>query len=305
MNQSYRSPRLLLILAAVLAAVAMACGGGGAGGGNSSAPKTSTVTAAAAPTFPAGSTMASLLSKGSMTIGVKYDVPLMGLYDPATQKLDGFDIAIGKEIAKDMGLKENQVKFIEAVTANRIPFLTEDKADLMISTFTITDERKQQIDFSRPYYVAGQSVMVKSDNNTIKGVKDLAGKNVCAQSGSTSEAAIKQMVPTANLLPLQVLSACVQAMKDGRVDAVSTDDIQLAGFAIADKSIKMVGGQFTVEPYGIGIKKGKSDMVQFVNDEITKMLQDGRWEKIYNQYLSQVPGAPSSADAKARVVSTP
>src|SRR6202035_2872902 len=120
------------------------------------------------------------------------------------------------------------VKFIEAVTANRIPFLTEDKADLMLSTFTITDERKQQIDFSRPYYVA-------------------------AQSGSTSEAAIKQKVPTANLLPLQVLSACVQSMKDGRVDAVSTDDIQLAGFAIADKSLKMVGGQFTVEPYVIRI----------------------------------------------------
>jgi len=283
-------PQMMTGLGALVALAAAACGGGGYGG--SSAPAaTSAPAAAAAPTFPAGSTMAGIVSKGSMTVGVKYDVPLMGLYDPVSQKVDGFDIAIAKELAKDMGLKENQVKFIEAVTANRIPFLTDDKADLMISTFTITDERKQQIDFSRPYYVAGQSVMVKSDNTTIKKVQDLAGKNVCAQSGSTSEAAIKTTVPTANLLPLQVLSACIQAMKDGRVDAVSTDDIQLAGFAIADKSLKMVGGQFTVEPYGIGLKKGKPDLLKFVNDDLTKMLQDGRWEKIYTQYLSQVPGA--------------
>ena len=189
--------------------------------------------------------MAQIVSKGTITIGVKYDVPLMGLFDPATQKVDGFDIAIAKEIAKDLGLKEDQIKFVEAVTANRIPFLQEDKADLIISTLTIKAERKQQIEFSRPYYVAGQSILVKGDNTTIKTVDDLNGKNVCSQSGSTSEAQIKQKVPGAVMLPLQVTSACVQAMKDGRVDAVSTDDIQLAGFAIADKSLKMVGGQFT------------------------------------------------------------
>jgi len=228
----------------------------------------------------------------------------MGLMDPVSQKVDGFDIAIAKEIAKDLGLKEDQIKFVEAVTANRIPFLQEDKVDLIISTFTITDERKQQIEFSRPYYVAGQSVMVKSDNTTIKSVDDLTGKNVCAQSGSTSEAAVKQKVPGAVLLPLQVLSACVQAMKDGRVDAVSTDDIQLAGFAIADKSLKMVGGQFTVEPYGIGVKKGKTDLSGFVTDEVNKMLQDGRWEAIYTKYLAQVPGAPTASAAKSRTLAT-
>ena len=292
---------LALPFLAVLTIMLVACGGGSSGTSTSAPPATA---APAAQAFPPASTMAAIVSKGTMTIGVKYDVPLMGLYDPATQKVDGFDIAIGKEIAKDMGLKENQVKFIEAVTANRIPFLTDDKVDLIISTFTITDERKQQIDFSRPYYISGQSILVKKDNTAIKQVNDLAGKNVCAQSGSTSEAAIKQKVPTANLLPLQVISACVQAMKDGRVDAVSTDDIQLSGFAINDKDLKMVGGQFTVEPYGIGIKKGKSDLVDFVNSETTKMLQDGRWEKIYTQYLGQVPGIPPAGDAKARTLSS-
>jgi glutamate transport system substrate-binding protein len=298
-DQSSGTRRRVLALAAAAAALAVACGGGGAK--PAAAPATPTT---AAQSFPPGSTMATIVSKGTMTLGVKYDVPLMGLYDPVSQKVDGFDIAVGRELAKDMGLKEGQVKFIEAVTANRVPFLTDDKVDMVISTFTITDERKQQIDFSRPYYVAGQAVMVKSDNTTIKKVDDLAGKTVCAQTGSTSETQVKQKVPTVTVLPLQVISACVQAMKDRRVDAVSTDDIQLAGFVIADKSLKMVGGQFTVEPYGIGIKKGKSDLVKFVNDDLTKMLQDGRWEKIYTQYLGQVPGAPSAADAKARVLAT-
>jgi glutamate transport system substrate-binding protein len=282
-------------LAFAAGVLGVACGGGAQQSAATSTP------APASQTFPPGSTMAAIASRGSMTIGVKYDVPLMGLYDPVTQKIDGFDIAIGRELAKDMGLKENQVHFVEAVTANRIPFLTEDKVDMVISTFTITDERKQQIDFSRPYYIAGQSVMVKADNNTIKGVDDLAGKTVCAQSGSTSEVQVKQKVPTVTVLPLQVISACVSAMKDGRVDAVSTDDIQLAGLVTQDKTLKMVGTQFTVEPYGIGIKKGKTDLVKFVNDDLTKMLQDGRWEKIYNQYLGQVPSVPSAADAKAKV----
>src|SRR4051794_28704986 len=155
--EHFRPRRMLLGITSVLVLAAMACGGGGSGGSgsSSSASKAPASPTTAPQSFPPRSTMANIVSKGTITIGVKYDVPLMGLYDPVTQKVDGFDIAMGKEIAKDMGLKENQVKFIEAVTANRIPFLTEDKADLMISTFTITDERKQQIDFSRPYYVAG------------------------------------------------------------------------------------------------------------------------------------------------------
>jgi len=296
----FGSPRFIFAAAAAFALIAVACGGGGSKPSGTATPAATT----AASRFPPNSAMAGILAKGQITIGVKYDVPLMGLFDPVKQQVDGFDIAIGKEISKDMGLKDNQVKFIEAVTANRIPFLLEDKSDLIISTFTITDERKQQIDFARPYYVAGQSILVKKDNTNITKVDDLAGKNVCAQSGSTSEMAIKTKVPTANLLPLQVISACVQAMKDGRVDAVSTDDIQLSGFAIADNTLKLVGGQFTVEPYGIGIKKGKPELVQFVNDELNAMLKDGRWEKIYTQYLGTVQGLPSAADAKTRVLAT-
>jgi len=260
--------------------------------------------AAAVKSFPAGSTMDQIVKRGKITIGVKYDVPLFGLLDPVSAKVDGLDVAIGKEIAKELGLGDSQIEFVEAVSANRIPYLQQDKTDLVISTMTINEERKQQIEFSRPYYLAGQSILVKKDNATIKSVTDLNGKRVCSVQGSTSEKNVVEKAPQVQLLSLQVYSACVSSMKDGRVDAVTTDDIILAGFAAADKDLKLVGGQFTQEPYGIGMKKGKTDMQTFVNDILTKMLPDGRWEALYKKYLGNVEGLPSASDLKAKLPPT-
>lgn len=275
-----------------VAAVLAACGDSDEDGDSSSS------ATATPPTFAAGSTMAQIAQRGKIVIGVKYDVPLFGELDPVSRKVDGFDVALGKEIAKTLGLREDQIEFVEAISANRIPFLQEDKADLIISTMTINAARKEQIEFSRPYYVAGQSILVKKDNTTINSFNDLNGKKVCSAQGSTSETNVKEKAPQAELLSLQTYSACVSSMKDGRVDAVSTDDIILAGFANTDNTLKLVGGQFTTELYGVGIKKGKTDMSAFVTDLITKMVEDGRWEAMYKKYLGNVGGLPSAADAK-------
>ena len=261
--------------------------------------------ATAAPTFPAGSTMAQIQQRGKLVIGVKYDVPLMGLLDPVSKKVDGFDVAIGKEVGKALGLREDQIEFVEAITANRIPYLQEDKVDLIISTMTINAERKQQIDFARPYYLAGQSILVRASDNSIRGVNDLNGKNVCSVQASTSERNVREKAPQANLTSLTTYSACVQAMKDGRVQAVSTDDIILSGFAAVDRELKLVGGQFTTEPYGIGIKKGKTDLVQFVDQQLTAMFADGRWDRLYDQYLGKVAGAVPAKEARERIPPTP
>lgn len=254
--------------------------------------------------FPPGTMMDQIVQRGKLIIGVKHDVPLFGLREPVTGNVDGFDVALGREIGKALGLREDQIEFPEAVTANRIPYLQEDRVDLVISTFTITAQRKEQIEFSRPYYQAGQSILVKNEDTSINSVDDLNGKTVCAQAGSTSERNVMEKAPQAEMVPLQVISACVQALKDGRVDAVSTDDIQLAGFAARDNTLKLAGGQFTREPYGVGIKKGRTDMVKFVDDLIDQMLQDGRWEKIYTQYLGKVEGLPSASQAKSDLPST-
>jgi glutamate transport system substrate-binding protein len=282
------------------AAFAAACGddaGDDAGG--------SSVPTAAPRSFPAGSTMAGIVERGRLVVGVKYDVPLFGLYDLVSRRVDGFDVALAREIAKEMGLREDQVEFVEAISANRIPYLQEDRADLVISTMTITAQRKDQIEFSRPYYQAGQSILVRRETSNINGVNDLNGKRVCSVQGSTSEINVKERAPQSELLSLTTYSACVSSMKDGRVDAVTTDDIILAGFAASDTSLKLVGGQFTTENYGVGIKKGKTDMAAFITDVIDDMVADGRWEKLYNQYLGNVSGLPSAADAKSKLPTTP
>jgi ABC-type amino acid transport substrate-binding protein len=293
---------LLLTMLGVVALVAAACGDDDDDGG--SATSTAAPTQAAAPTFAADSTMAKIVAKGKMTVGVKFDQPGFGLKDPVTGKVDGFDVQIAKEIGKALGLKEEQIEFVEAVSANRIPFLQEDKVDLVIATMTINAERKTQIEFSRPYYLAGQSILVKKDNTTIKTVTDLNGKNVCSVQGSTSEKNIQTKAPQANLLSLTGYAACVDSLKSGRVEAVSTDDIILAGFAASDNTLKLVGGQFTQEPYGIGVKKGKTDMVAFIDAMLAKEFADGTWDKIYDKYLGKVEGLPKAADARAKLPPT-
>lgn len=257
-----------------------------------------------APTFTADSTMGKIAAAKKLTVGVKFDQPGFGLKDPASGKVDGFDIAIAKEIAKALGLTEDQIEFVESVSANRIPFLQEDKVDLVIATMTINEDRKKQIEFSRPYFLAGQSILVNKDNTTIKTVEDLNGKKVCSVQGSTSEKNVVAKAPQAELLSLTGYAACVSSMKDGRVEAVSTDDIILAGFAAADNTLKLVGGQFTLEPYGIGMKQGKTDMVAFVDTLLDNWYKDGTWDGIYEKYLGEVEGLPSAADARAKIPAT-
>jgi ABC-type amino acid transport substrate-binding protein len=295
---------MVMALFAILATAFAACGGDDDDGGVSNpttANPTAASTAPVAPTFPAGSTMANIVAKGKLVVGVKFDQPGFGLKDPATNKIDGLDIDLAKQIGAALGLKENQIEFVEAVSANRIPFLQEDKVDLVIATMTINADRKTQIEFSRPYYLAGQSILVKKEDTAINSVTDLNGKNVCSVAGSTSETNVKTKAPSANLLSLPNYSACVSSLKDGRVDAVSTDDIILAGYAAADPGIKLVGGQFTQEPYGVGIKKGRTDMAQFVDGVLAKMLTDGTWDKIYQKHLGSVAGLPQAAEARAKL----
>ncbi|HEX6031163.1 MAG TPA: glutamate ABC transporter substrate-binding protein, partial [Tepidiformaceae bacterium] len=257
-----RRPQFLLLLIAALstiALVAFACGGDDDSDSPTPTSDPPTSQPVATPTFPAGSSMAEIVKDGKLVVGVKFDQPGFGYKDPVTNKVDGFDVAIARELARSLGLREEQVEFVEAVTRERIPLLEEGKVDVVIATMTITEERKSQIDFSRSYFLAGQSILVKKDNISINGVGDLNGRKVCTAQGSTSAKNLAEKAPRSDPILLDGYSACVAALKDGRVEAVTTDDIILAGFAREDKTLKLVGGQFTKEPYGIGVKKGRED----------------------------------------------
>jgi glutamate transport system substrate-binding protein len=285
--------KLALIVALAIASVALlACSSNTSS--NTSAQNASPAAITGPSSFPADSYMAALQRKGKISIGVKFDVPPMGVLNPATNKPEGFDIDIAKEITRAIFGDENKVEFVEAITRNREPFLTEDKVDLVISTYTITDARKQIVDFSDPYYVAGQSILTRKDYNAINQPTDLNGKKVCAQQGGTSEQNVRRTAPQADLLTLATISECAQALQDKRVDAVSTDDIQLIGITLRDPATKLVGGIFSEEPYGIGVKKGRPEFVQFINDQLSAIVGDGRWKAIYDKWIGKY--SPVAAD---------
>jgi glutamate transport system substrate-binding protein len=255
-------------------------------------------TAAPAAAAPAagGATLADLKKKGKITIGVKFDVPLIGLKNPVTGDIGGFDVEMGKIIAKAIyGTDKGKIEFVEAISANRIPFLKDNKVDLILSTFSITDARKKEVDMAGPYYVAGQDLLIyKVEVGNIKSITDV--KKVCAQTGSTSIANIKAANPTATVLDLPTTANCVEALKDGRVDAVSTDDTLLAGFAEKNPQFALVGKQFSVERYGVGLKFGDTAFRNYVNDVLEASFKDGSWKKAVEATIGtggiKVPDAP-------------
>jgi ABC-type amino acid transport substrate-binding protein len=233
--------------------------------------------------FPADSTLGKIQGKGELTIGVKFDVPPFGFKNPQTNQVEGFDVDLGQAIAQELGVRP---KFIEAISDNRIPFLQDGTADLVLSTMTINAERAEQIDFSDPYYIARGRILVKQGSD-IRGVQDLAGTDVCTALGSTYEATLRRQAPKATRKLVDSYSECLELIQNGAVDAVSTDDVILTGMIIQDDSLKLVGGELTQEPYGAGIKKGDAEMVDLVNDVFAKYKQDGRWSKTYDKWVGR------------------
>lgn len=247
----------------------------------------------AAPSFDPGSYMAALQQKGKITIGVKFDVPQFGFLNPATSKPEGFDVDLGNLIAEKLGV---DAEFVEAISANRIPFLNEDKVDLIISTMTINEERKTQIDFSIVYYVAHQRLLVAKDS-PIKSIEDVESQKatVCSAKGSTSEKNIRAAAPNSNVVLQDGYAQCFQLLQNNQAAAVSTDDVILVGLLKNDPdNFAIVGEAFSTEPYGIGIKKGRAGFKEFVDGVIKEAKEDGTWEEFYEKWVEAVTGESSS-----------
>jgi glutamate transport system substrate-binding protein len=228
--------------------------------------------------FAEGTTMARLKDAGTVKVGTKFDQPLFGLKN-LEGKPEGFDVEIAKLIAGEMGIAPDKIEFIEAVSANREPFIQQDKVDFVVATYTINDKRKQVVDFAGPYYEAGQDIMVAKGNpEGIAGPDDLAGKKVCSVTGSTPAENIRTNYPEAELTEFDVYSKCAEALKNGQVQAVTTDNVILLGLISQDEeAFELVGKPFTKEPYGIGLKKGDTEFRNFINDTLEKAEKDGRW----------------------------
>jgi len=276
-----RTRRTIGLVAAVVALMllAAACGGDEDGGGQ----------AGGGPSFAEGSTMARLQQAGKVRVGTKFDQPLFGQKN-LDGNLEGFDVEIAKIIAGELGIQPSGIEWVESVSANREPFIQQDKVDFVVATYTINDKRKQVVDFAGPYYVAGQDIMVKKGNPLgIKGPDDLAGKKVCSVTGSTPAENIRTNYPDAKLTEFDVYSKCAEALKNGQVEAVTTDNVILLGLISQDpEAFELVGKKFTEEPYGIGVKKGDTQFRNFINDVLEKAYQDGRWKQAWDATAGKV-----------------
>lgn len=234
-------------------------------------------------------TIEQIKERGKLIAGVKYDTKLFGLKDPASGAVEGFDVDIAKALAKQILGDETKVELKEVTSKTRIPMLQNGDIDIIIATMTITDERKEQVDFSDVYFEAGQSLLVKNDSS-ITGLDSLGkGVKVLAVKGSTSAQNIREKAPDAEVLEYDNYQDAFTALKAGKGDALTTDNIILIGMQQSDNNYKLVGGNFTSEPYGMAIRKGDTAFVDEVNTLLKNLKDSGEYDALHEKWLGSKP----------------
>ncbi|WP_314224514.1 glutamate ABC transporter substrate-binding protein [Streptomyces zaehneri] len=218
---------------------------------------------------------------GKIKVGIKFDQPGLGLKKP-DGSFAGFDVDVATYVAKQLGYEPDQIEFVETKSADRENALARGDVKFIAATYSINDERKQKVDFAGPYLLAHQDLLVKSDSDISKAT-DLNGKKLCSVTGSTSAQNVqKSIAPKANLKEYGTYSECIAALQNGAVNAVTTDDSILAGFASQEQykgKFKLAGLKLSNENYGVGVKKGDTATVDKINKALEQMVSDGSWDK--------------------------
>ncbi|WP_405773329.1 glutamate ABC transporter substrate-binding protein [Streptomyces sp. NBC_01538] len=276
---------------AVLALTVSACGGesGNAGDqpsgtGGTNQPKLPTY-AVATDVKIDSPTLKQAQKAGKIVFGAKNDQPYLGFED-TDGKRSGFDIEIAKMVAADLGFKPSQIEFKTVDSNVRETTISKGEVDLYVGTYTINDERKKQVGFAGPYFLAGADLLVRKDETGITGPDSLKGKTVCSIKGSTPLQEIKKPKYGAKTIELSKYSECVQQLLNNEVDAVTTDDAILKGYAAQRPTkLKVVGKPFTKEPYGVGMNKDDKALRDAVNDALEAHEKNGDYKKAYEATL--------------------
>ena len=230
-----------------------------------------------------------------LKVGIKFDQPGMGLKKGS--EYTGMDVDVAKYIAKELGAGEGDITWVQAPSAQRETLIQTGQVDMVVATYSITDTRKEKVSFAGPYFIAGQDLLIRADDASITGPDSLDGKKLCSVKGSTSAQKVKDKYPGVQLQEFGTYSECLPALSTGGVDALTTDDTILAGYAAQPEfkgKFKVVGQPFSEENYGVGIKKGDTAKCTQINDAIKKMVTDGSWKKAIDDNLGPAgykPGA--------------
>jgi glutamate transport system substrate-binding protein len=230
-------------------------------------------------------TFEAMTERGGVVVGVKNDQPGLGYEDATTGERTGFDVDIARWIAASLGFSEDQIEYVTIPSANREQALVNGDIDYYVGTYSITDKRKEQIDFAGPYFITGQGLLVAADNEDINGPEDLAGKIVCSVTGSTPLQRIRDEFNPGDTVEYDTYSQCAEQLLAGSVDAITTDEAILAGYvAQRPDELKIAGEPFSEERYGVGIPKGDT----VLQDHINQLFTDGGdvWQALFDQHLA-------------------
>lgn len=243
--------------------------------------------------LPESKTWTKAKKRGYLRVGAKEDQPYLGEKDPATGLFSGFDIEIAKMMAASLGFDPKTIRFKTIASANRETALQNGQIDYYVGTYTINEMRKKLVGFAGPYFMAGQSLLVRTDEHDINGPQDLVGRTVCSAAGSTPYQRIAADYPKAILVSYDTYSICVDNLLTYQVDAVTTDDAILLGFAAkAPKELKVVGKPFSEEPYGIGVPRSDNALRFALNDALEANEKNGNWKKAFEATLG-LSGVPA------------
>jgi polar amino acid transport system substrate-binding protein len=242
--------------------------------------------------MPAGSTMAAIAARGRLIVGADQNAYLLGFRDSSTGQLAGFDVDIAREIARAIFGNPDAIQFRAVNAADRIPMIQNGSVDIVVRSFSITCERKQQVAFSTEYVNAPQRVLVNRGSG-YKSIADLGGKKVCAARGSINIGVIQQAASHPVAVAADNVSDCVVLLQQGQVDAVSTDDTILYGMAAQDPDTEIVGGPLNDNPEGIAMSLKATDLVRFVNGVLDELRANGTWTTIYKRWLGPFGTVPA------------
>jgi len=289
--------RKLAAVALLGGLVLAACGKEGSPAGTGGTDAGLSYPVAATVSLPDSKTLTAATQRGRVVIGVKEDQPGLGFKDATTGQRTGFDIEIAKMVAAGLGFSADKIDYKAIPSAAREDTISRGEVDYYVGTYTINDKRKKLVSFAGPYFVAGQGLLVRKDETAITGKDTLKGKKVCSVTGSTPIQRVKdqQLTEASNIVEFQTYSQCVDQLVSKQVDAVTTDDAILKGYAAQQPDqLKVVGDTFSKEPYGIGLNRDDSALRGKINDLLDAAEKDGTWQKIYDATLGK-SGATATA----------
>lgn len=233
---------------------------------------------------PVVNTLDDITKRGEVVIGIKTDAYPFGFKDK-NGKFAGYDVDLANMIGQEIFKKKGKVKFVPVTSSDRIMKLFSEDVDMIIATMSVTHSRLQILDFSNPYYIAGQAVMVRKGSK-IKGLSDLNGKKVIIVFGTSSESSLRAAVPRVSILGYKTYSEAVKALKQGKGDAIVSDDTILIGLSLKDGNLVLLPKRYSREPYAVAFRKGieSEDLVRVVNYVIDESARNGTLQKLQKNY---------------------